>query len=78
MVISSLPQPLDLNMPPAVTVGDLKREVQTKLGQGLDPDQVLVLDNQVLSNSMRVRSVYANIYIWDIYMITNNGVRTFK
>lgn len=78
MVISSLPQPLDLNMPPTVTVGDLKREVQTKLGQGLDPDQVLVLDNQVLSNSMRVRSVYVNIYIWDIYMITNNGVRTFK
>ena len=65
-------------MPPTVTVGDLKREVQTKLGQGLDPDQVLVLDNQVLSNSMRVRSVYVNIYIWDIYMITNNGVRTFK
>lgn len=78
MVISSLPQPLDLNMPPTVTVGDLKREVQTKLGQGLDPDQVLVLDNQVLSNSMRVRSVYVNIYIWDIYMITNNGVRTYK
>lgn len=78
MVISSLPQPLDLNMPPTVTVGDLKSEVQTKLGQGLDPDQVLVLDNQVLSNSMRVRSVYVNIYIWDIYMITNNGVRTFK
>lgn len=62
VVISSLSQPLDINMPPTVTVGDLKREVQTKLGQGLDPDQVLVLDNQVLSNSMRVRSVYVNAH----------------
>lgn len=57
VVISYSPQPLDMNMPPSATVGDLKREVQTKLNQGLDPDQVLVLDNQVLSNFTRLRSV---------------------
>lgn len=57
VLISSSLQPLDMNMPPSATVGDLKREVQSHLGRGLDPDQVLVLSNQVLSNCMRLRSV---------------------
>ena len=57
VVISSSLQPLDMNMPPSATVGDLKREVQSQLGKGLDPDQVLVLGNRVLSNSRRLRSV---------------------
>ena len=57
VVISSLLQPLDMNMPPSATVRDLKREVQSQLGKGFDPDQVLVLGNQVLSNFMRLRSV---------------------
>ena len=57
VVISSLTQPLDMNMPPSATVGDLKHEVQSKLNQELDPDQVLALGNQVLSNFMRLRSV---------------------
>ena len=57
VVISSSPQPLGMNMPPSATVADLRREVQSKLNRRLDPDQVLVLDNQVLSNSMRLRSV---------------------
>jgi len=60
-------------MPPTVTVGDLKHEVQTKLGQGLDPDQVLVLDNQVLSNSMRVRNFLeqasGNLKLIDVEML---------
>lgn len=57
VVISSSSQSLDMNMPPSATVGDLKREVQSQLSNGLDPDQVLVLENQVLSNFMLLRSV---------------------
>ena len=57
VVISSSLQPLDMNMPPSATVGDLKREVQSQLGKRPDPDQVLVFSNRVLSNWTRLRSV---------------------
>lgn len=63
VLISSSLQPLDMNMPPSATVGDLKREVQSQLGKGLDPDQVLVLSNQVLSNCMRLRSVNVDAHL---------------
>ena len=74
VVISSSSQPLDMNMPPTVTVGDLKREVQSKLGKELDPDQVLILGNQVLSNSMRLRSVNVDAPGHLRRFVTSNGV----
>lgn len=57
VIISGSPQPLDMNMPPSATVGDLKREVQRQLSKTNDPDQVLVMDEKVLSNFTRLRSV---------------------
>ncbi|KAL9976300.1 hypothetical protein ACROYT_G013584 [Oculina patagonica] len=57
VIISGLPQPLDMNMPPSATVGDLKREVQRQLNASDDPDQVLCSDNTVLLNSSSVRNL---------------------
>ena len=55
VTISGMPEPMDMNMPPSATVGDLKREVQRQLNASDDPDQVLCSDNMVLSNSYAVR-----------------------
>ena len=58
VIISALSQPLDVNMPPSATVGDLKREVQRQLNESDDPDQVLCADNIVMLNSSSLRSVH--------------------
>ncbi len=55
VIVSSLPLPLDMNMPPSATVGDLKREVQRRLNASDDPDQVLCSDNTFLLNSFALR-----------------------
>ena len=55
VTISGMPEPMDMNMPPSATVGDLKREVQRQLNACDDPDQVFCSDNMVLSNSIAVR-----------------------
>ena len=55
VIISGLPRPLDVNVPPSATVGDLRREIQHKLNAGDDPDQVLCSDDKVLLNSDSVR-----------------------
>lgn len=63
VAISGLPHPLEVNVAPDATVGDLKRQVQSQLNAANDPHQLLVLnDSEVLSNSSRLRSV-CNIII---------------
>ena len=47
--------PLNINMPASASVGDLKREIQHRLNETEDPDQVLCSDNNVLLNSHSVR-----------------------
>ena len=55
VIISELPQPLNVNMPPSATVGDLKREIQHQLIVIENPDQVLCSADKVLLNSDSVR-----------------------
>ena len=57
VAISGKPQPLKVNIAPDATVGDLKRQVQSQLNAANDPDQLLVLNDKVLPNSSRLRSV---------------------
>jgi len=57
VIISGLPQPLDVIMPPSATVGELKREIQHKLNVTEDPDQVLCSDDKVSLNSNSVRGL---------------------
>ena len=57
VAISGLPHPLEVNIAPDATVGDLKRQVQNQLNAANDPHQLLVLNDKVLSNSSRLRSV---------------------
>ena len=57
---SGLPHPLEVNIAPDATVGDLKRQVQSQLNAANDPHQLLVLNDKVLSNSSRLRSVCNN------------------
>ena len=57
VAISGLPHPLEVNIAPDATVGDLKRQVQSQLNAANDPDQLLVLNDKVLPNSSRLRSV---------------------
>ena len=61
VAISGSPHPLEVNIAPDATVGDLKRQVQGQLNAANDPHQLLVLnDTEVLSNSSRLRSVCNN------------------
>ena len=61
VAISGLPHPLEVNIAPDATVGDLKRQVQGQLNAANDPHQLLVLnDTEVLLNSSRLRSVCIN------------------
>ena len=60
VTVSGLPHPLEVNIAPDATVGDLKRQVQTQLNATIDPHQLLVLNDKVLSNSSRLRSVCNN------------------
>ena len=62
VIISDLPQPLEMNMPPFATVADLKRDLQRQLSKSNDPDQVLVMDEKVLLNSARLRLVKVHAY----------------
>ena len=56
VIIPELPRPLNINMPPSASVGDLKREIQHKLNVAEDPDQVLcAAEDKVLLNSDSVR-----------------------
>ena len=55
VAISGLPHPLEVNIAPDATVGDLKRQVQSQLNAANDPHQLLVLNDEVLSNSSRLR-----------------------
>ena len=55
VAISGLPHPLEVNIAPDSTVGDLKRQVQSQLNAANDPHQLLVLNDEVLSNSSRLR-----------------------
>ena len=57
VAISGIPHPLEVNIAPDATVGDLKRQVQSQLNAANDPDQLLVLNDKVLPNSSRLRSV---------------------
>ena len=51
-------QPLNINMPPSASVGDLKREIQHHLNVAEDPDQVLcAAEGKILLNSDSVRQV---------------------
>lgn len=56
VIISGLPEPLKVNIAPTATVGDLKREVQSQRNTSDDPDQILVFNGKVQSNSTRLRS----------------------
>ena len=60
VAVSSVPHPLEVNIAPDATVGDLKRQVQSQLNAANDPHQLLVLNDEVLSNSSRLRSVCNN------------------
>ena len=60
VAVSSVPHPLEVNIAPDATVGDLKRQVQSQLNAANDPDQLLVLNDKVLSNPTCLRSVYNN------------------
>ena len=56
VIIPESPQPLNINMPPSASVGDLKREIQHKLNVAEDPDQVLcAAEDEILLNSDSVR-----------------------
>ena len=56
VTIPESPQPLNINMPPSASVGDLKREIQHQLNVAEDPDQVLcAAEDKVLLNSDSVR-----------------------
>lgn len=55
VAISGSPHPLEVNIAPDATVGDLKRQVQSQLKAANDPHQLLVLNDEVLSNSSRLR-----------------------
>ena len=55
VAISGLTHPLEVNIAPDATVGDLKRQVQSQLKAANDPHQLLVLNDEVLSNSSRLR-----------------------
>ena len=57
VAISGIPHPLEVNITPDATVGDLKRQVQSQLNAANDPDQLLVLNDKVLPNSSHLRSV---------------------
>ena len=58
VIISGSPQPLVVNIAPCATVGDLKREVQTKLNASPDGDQILALNDKVMPNATRLRLVF--------------------
>ena len=60
VAISGLPHALEVNIAPDATVGDLKSQVQSQLNAANDPHQLLVLNDNVLSNSSRLRSVCNN------------------
>ena len=55
VIIADSSQSLNVNLPPSATVGDLKHEVQSQMRVRLDPDQVLALDDKVLSNADHLR-----------------------
>ena len=64
VAVSSLPHPLEVNIAPDATVGDLKRHVQSQLNAAEDPVQILVLNDEVLSNSFLLRSVCGSCVKW--------------
>ena len=64
VAISGLPHPLEVNIAPDATVGDLKRYVQSQLNVAEDPVQILVLNDEVLSNSCLLRSVCSSYVKW--------------
>ena len=55
VIIADSSQSLNVTLPPSATVGDLKHEVQSQMRVRLDPDQVLALDDKVLSNADHLR-----------------------
>ena len=55
VIIAGSSQPLNVNLPPSATVGDLKHEVQSQMKIRHDPDQVLALGDKVLSNADHLR-----------------------
>ena len=55
VIIPGCPEPLRVDIAPSGTVDDLKREVQMQLNTSPDPDQILALNDRVLSNYIRLR-----------------------
>ena len=55
VAIPGLAEPLKVNIASSATIGDLKCEIQSQLNASPDPDQILSLDNKVLSNSIGLR-----------------------
>ena len=55
VIVPGCPEPLKINIAPSATVGDLKQEVQTQLNISPDLDQVLALNDKVVSNYTRLR-----------------------
>lgn len=55
VIVPGYPEPLKINIAPSATVGDLKQEVQTQLNISPDLDQVLALNDKVVSNYTRLR-----------------------
>ena len=66
VAIPGLPQPVEVNMAPNATVGDLKRELQSQLKATQDLEQILVLNEKVLSNFTRLRSVLVMVALFSI------------
>ena len=64
VAVSGLPHPLKVNIAPDATVGDLKRHIQSQLNAAEDPVQILVLNDEVLSNSFLLRSVCSSYVKW--------------
>ena len=62
VIIPGFPEPLKVDIAPSATVGDLKYEVQGQLNISPDPDQILALNDKVMSNSTRLRSVLIKTY----------------
>ena len=55
VIIPGYPEPLKVNIAPSANVGELKHEVQTQLNVSPDLDQILVLNDKVVSNYTRLR-----------------------
>ena len=64
VAVSGSPHPLKVNISPDATVGDLKRHIQSQLNAAEDPVQILVLNDEVLSNSFLLRSVCSSYVKW--------------